>query len=78
MLLQKYCSLLKDLSIAIDDDNKIISIKLKLKNKTKPLLFIGLYRVPNSDINLFNDSFFFKFKYINTDIFICGDFNIEF
>ena len=28
MLLQKYCSLLKDLSIAIDDDIKIISIKL--------------------------------------------------
>ena len=72
------CSSLHYLAIAIDDDNEIISIKLKLKNKVKLIIFTGLYRAPNSDTHFLMISFILFFKYINADIFICDDFNIDF
>ena len=50
-------------------------LKLEFK-KTKSLLFIGLYRAPNSDANLFNDLFYNLCLYL--DIFICGEFIIDF
>ena len=79
LVIYNSCYSLNDLSIVIDDDIEIISIKLKLKNKAKPLIFTGLYRAYNSDTNFVNDLFYnLFFKYINTDIFICGDFNIYF
>ena len=53
-------SSLNYLSIAINDDIEIISIKLKFKNKAKSLIFTGLYRALNSDTNFFND-FFYNF-----------------
>ena len=73
------CLYIEDLSTAIDDDLEIISIQLNLKFKYKPIIITGLYKAPNINRTIFNDFFYNLFlKYINSEIFICGDFNIDF
>ena len=73
------CSYVNDISDSVDDFIDIISIRIKLHNNNTPYIITGIYRAPDSNITYFNDYFYNLFlKYTSTNIFICGDFNINF
>ena len=72
-------SIIDNLSISITDSIDIVSIQIIDDKSKKHNILSAIYRSPDSDTTLFNDLIFNLFlNYINKDIFLCGDFNIDF
>ena len=72
-------SIIDNLSISITDSIDIVSIQIIDEKSKKHNILSAIYRSPDSDTTVFNDLIFNLFSnYINKDIFLCGDFNIDF
>ena len=68
--------LLVDLTLSVEDKIDIVTIEVDFGNTKK--IISAVYRAPDQNYSHFNDLLYCLFnKYINSELLICGDFNID-